>query len=358
MKKALSLIIAVVMLMCSFGIAVSAQTDTVTVADGIDALTAQFVQGEGPKTNGYAIDYHYFSPVKEDDTQKYPLVIWLHGMGDGGNPGKQVEKSQIGYWSSAEFQSRFGEAQGAFIFAPRSPEEKLMFWDDALIYPLRAAIDSFIEANAENVDISRIYIGGYSMGGKMTLKMAVAYPDMFAAIFPICPAWTPSDAEFELISDIPLWLTSGKTDPLINYTGSVVPMWNSIKSTNNAPENCRLSTLETVRYSDGSKTSSGHHAWFSVSYDMFSVENGDYPDMTTVNGAEETVVLAYPDGMISWLSQFSSDFDGSKATDSGNIQVESGLKGNALFAAVSEFIAGIKRLLEQFASMIENFLKF
>ncbi len=357
MKRLVSLVLVVIMLLCS-GIFAFAETDAVTLADGIDALNSQFAQGKGPKTNGYEIDYHYFSPVKEGDTQKYPLVIWLHGMGDGGNPGKQVEKSQIGYWSSAEFQSRFGDAQGAFIFAPRSLEERLMYWDDALIYPLRAAIDSFIEENAENIDISKIYIGGYSMGGKMTLKMAVAYPDMFAAIFPICPAWTPSDADFELIADIPLWLTSGKTDPLINYTGSIVPMWDTIKEINNAPENCRLSTLEKVKYADGSATSSGHHAWFSVSYDMFSLDNGDYPDMKTVNGAGEDVVLTYPDGMISWLSQFSSDFDGVKATDSGNITVEDGKIGGALFDAIAEFLAGIRRLFEQIIKTIQEFFKF
>lgn len=357
MKRIISLVLAVLMLMCT-GILAFAETDALTLADGLDALNSQFAEGKGPETNGYEIDYHYFSPVKEGDTQKYPLVIWLHGMGDGGDSGKQVEKSQIGYWSSQEFQSRFGNAQGAFIFAPRSPEEKLMFWDDTLIYPLRAAIDAFIEENAENIDISKIYIGGYSMGGKMTLKMAVAYPDMFAAIFPICPAWTPSEAEFELISDIPLWLTSGKTDPLINYTGSIVPLWDTIKATNNAPENCRLSTLEKVKYADGSSTSSGHHAWFSVSYDMFSLDNGDYPDMKTVNGIDEDVVLTYPDGMISWLSQFSSDFDGAKATDSGNITVEDGKVGGALFDAVEEFIAGIRRLFEKIMKTIQDFFKF
>ena len=211
MKRLVSLVLVVIMLLCS-GIFAFAEIDAVTLADGIDALNSQFAQGKGPKTNGYEIDYHYFSPVKEGDTQKYPLVIWLHGMGDGGNPGKQVEKSQIGYWSSQEFQSRFGDAQGAFIFAPRSLEERLMYWDDALIYPLRAAIDSFIEENAENIDISKIYIGGYSMGGKMTLKMAVAYPDMFAAIAPCCGGGMPWNAS---VLRMPVWAFHGAQDNVV-----------------------------------------------------------------------------------------------------------------------------------------------
>ena len=86
-----------------------------------------------------------------------------------------------------------------------------------------------------NIDLSRIYVGGYSMGGKMTLKMAVAYPELFAAIFPICPAWTPSTDALNLIADIPVWLTSGKLDPLVNYFFSVIGLLKNIKATNNKP---------------------------------------------------------------------------------------------------------------------------
>lgn len=161
--------------------------------DDIDYLREQFAYGEGPVVEGYSIDYRYYSPVKWDDDTKYPLVIWLHGMGDGAYDGKQIERSNIALWASEEYQSRFKGSEGAFILAARSVEEEELFWSDGLIYPLRAAIDDFIEENRYNIDPERIYIGGYSMGGKMTLKMAVAYPEMFAAAFPVCPAWVPGE---------------------------------------------------------------------------------------------------------------------------------------------------------------------
>lgn len=356
-RKILSAMLALILAVSCLGVSASA-ADALTMADGLEALQSQFVAGKGPETDGFAIDYRYFSPVKEDDTQKYPLVIWLHGMGDGASDGKQVTKSQVAYWTSAEFQARFAGAGGAFILAARSPEEKMMYWDDALIFPLRAAIDAFIAENSENIDLSRIYIGGYSMGGKMTLKMAVAYPDMFAAAFPICPAWSPSQEQMALISDIPLWITAGKTDPLINYTSSITPLWQSVCESNANAEMCRLSVLETVRYADGSKTSSGHHSWFAVNYDMFSVENGDYPDMTTVNGAGEAVALTYPDGMISWLSQFTSDYDGTPATDSGNIVVESAMPGGAIIEFVKNFFEMVKDFFRNIISFIERFASF
>ncbi len=315
MKKLTSLFLAIVILIMS-----CLSAGAVSLSDGLDALKAEFAAGEGPVVDGYSIDYRYFSPVKNNDTTKYPLVIWLHGMGEGKSEGKQIEKNNIAYWTSDEFQSRFSSAGGAFILAARSREENGITWENCMIEPLRAAIDDFIANNKNNIDLSRIYIGGFSMGGKMTLKMAVAYPEMFAAAFPICPAWAPESKMTDYIADVPIWLVSGKNDPLVNYTLVVKPTWHNIITSSNNPADCRFSTLSTVRYPDGSRTTSSHHAWFSVNYDMFAIDNGDYPDMTTVNGLGEEVKLTYPDGMISWLDAHTSDYDGAKGIGTGNIK--------------------------------------
>lgn len=319
-KRLISALLAVVMLVSALGVVSFASEETVLpLSAGIEKLQEQFVYGVGPETDGITIDYRYYSPLTDGDNGKYPLVIWLHGLGEGEYEGKQVVNNDIAYWTSAEFQSRFSGSEGAFILAARAPEDIGITWGDSTVYPLRAAIDDFIAQNANNVDISRIYVGGFSMGGMMTLKMSVAYPEMFAAAFPICPAWTPSEADMALIADIPVWLTSGVLDPLVSYRNSVVPTWNNIVNASNVAELCRFSTLEIVTYPTGLPTSSSHHSWFAVNYDMFNIKNGDYQFMSTVNGLGETVKLEYPNGMIAWLSQFTSDFDGSTATDSGNI---------------------------------------
>lgn len=326
MKKLLSIALCFVMLFTLCTPAFACTTDD-TYDDNLEELQNQFLYGEGPETNGYTIDYRYFSPVKDDDNAKYPLVIWLHGMGDGAEEGKQVKASDIAFWTSDDFQSRFKGSEGAFIFAPRSPEEDNIYWSDDLIYPLRAAIDDFIAEHKDNIDLSRIYIGGYSMGGKMTLKMAVAYPELFAAIFPICPAWTPSVETLSLIADIPVWLTSGKLDPLVNYYFSVTPLWGNITESNNSPADCRFSSLTFVKYPSGNPTSSSHHSWFAVNHDMFSSDNGDYPYMKTVDGNGNQVTLTFPDGMISWLSSHTSDYDCTPATDSGNEEAKQSGEG-------------------------------
>jgi len=315
MKKIFSFILATVIALtaCLSAFAVSLES-------GMEALVQQFKFGEGPVVGDYSVDYRYFSPVKENDSAKYPLVIWLHGMGDGAEDGTQVSKSNVACWASDEFQARFEPAGGAFILAARSREENGIYWSEDLIEPLRAAIDGFISENKTNVDLSRIYIGGYSMGGKMTLNMAVAYPEMFAAIFPICPAWAMPEEMAQHLADIPVWLVSGTMDPLVNYHLSVTPTWNKITENSNVAEECRFSTLSVVCYPDGSRTSSSHHAWFAVNNDLFSAENGDYPHMETVDGEGKIVELTYPDGLISWLSAHTSDYDGAAGEGKGNLE--------------------------------------
>ena len=307
LKKFLSAVLCVILVLSCLSISAFAGSDN-----------DKFQKGVGPVTNGYAIDYRYFSPVTKNDKTKYPLVIWLHGMGNGWTDGFQLTASDISVWSRDEYQERFKGSGGAFIMAPRSLENKAMFWTDSLIQPLRSAIDDFIAKNKKNIDLSRIYIGGYSMGGRMTLKMAVAYPELFAAIFPICPKWVPDSVAAKKISNIPIWLTGGVADPLVNYFSELQPTWEVLISESNVAKLCRFSVLEKTLYPDGKYAPTPHHSWYAVNYDMFSSSNGNYPSMTTVNGKGEAVSLTYPDGMISWLSGFRSNYNGAAATGKGN----------------------------------------
>ncbi len=320
------------------------------LSSGLNELCEQFVPGQGPEKDGHAIDYRYFSPVKENDSTKYPLVVWLHGMGDGEYEGKQVTAQEAALWASAEYQSRFKESGGAFIIAPRSLEEKDLYWSDSLIYPLRAALDDFIAQHRDNIDVSRIYVGGYSMGGKMTLKMAVAYPEFFAAAFPICPAWVPDEEATAFLKDIPVWLTSGKLDPLVNYHSMVLPTWKNLLSQTNVPEFCRLSSQSITARPNGTPLLSAHFSWIAVNNDMFSYKNGDYPFMKTVDGLGAEVTLTYPDGMISWLSSFTGDYDGTPATDSGNAEATNE-------SAHLTFIEVLKLWLSEFLDMLRVMFK-
>ncbi len=296
-------------------------SEAVSFDEGKEALREQFIYGCGPKTGLYSIDYRYYSPAKENDTEKYPLVVWVHGHSHGQYEGYQIESNDIANWTSDEFQSR--SEKGFYIMAVRAPENIGISWGEDMVSPLKAAIDDFISKNKDTVDTAKIYIGGFSLGGMMSFKMAINYPDMFAAIFPICPYITITDDDAEKFSDVPVWLIAGKKDPLVGYNNRILKDWSAVISTTNIPEKCRFSTAEKVCMPDGSPAPTEHYLWEAVTYDMFSVENGSYPYISTVDGNGKEVTLTYPDGMISWLishtSEYNPDNDNSESVNAFNI---------------------------------------
>lgn len=311
MKKILSVVLAVILLVSSIPVFASAATKkALPKSAGIEALRGQFQSGVGPKTNGYALDYEYYSPAGKADGKKYPLVIFLHGIGHGGSVGSQLADSDMPYWTSAELQSRFSDG-GAYILLPRAPENKIDFWGESFIEPLRALIDDFIKNN-KNVDTTRISITGSSQGGAMVWDMLDAYPEYFATAFPLASTKNPTSSILKKSSSTAIWLIASKKDPIINYELATMPAWREICKYNDHPENCRLSSLGTVYNPDGTKSSDNHHLAKVITNDLHTLGEGLYPEMTTVDGSGNTVNLASPNGLIKWISSTHSDFDGNR----------------------------------------------
>ncbi|MCQ2479246.1 MAG: prolyl oligopeptidase family serine peptidase [Clostridia bacterium] len=310
MKKVLSVLLAVLILIFSVSISPSAAPkEALPVSAGLDALRGQFESGVAPKTNGFKLDYEYYSPVGEEDTEKYPVVIFLHGIGHGGKKGSQLADSGMAYWSSQELQSRFSEG-GAFILLPRAPENLMMFWGESFREPLRALIDDFIEQHKDNVDTTRIAISGSSQGGAMMWMMLKNYPEYFATAFPLASTRSPSTSTIKKCSSTAIWLLASKLDPVVNYHISTLTIWNKICKYNDNPENCRLSTFGKVYKPDGKRSSDNHHLASVITYDLHTLNDEPYPEMTTQNGLGEDVDLAVPEGLISWISSVHSDFTG------------------------------------------------
>lgn len=288
----------------------------VSLNDGADALINQFQSGESK------LDYVWYSPVKsESDETKYPLVVWLHGNSSGDYPGHQLRKSCIYNWSSEEYQKRFKNAGGAFLLLPRCPTGGLnpIAWGIERKSALKKTIDSFIKENSESIDISRIYIGGYSMGGKMTLIMASDYPEFFAAAFPMSPVYEPTRGELRSMAQMPLWLFVNKNDEYISldYNTVVKPNWKYFCSQAAFPEESRFTVFSTFYHAEGVENPNDvHNTWDAVTYDMFMKSGEVYYASETVNAKGEKVELTYPNGVISWLSSQSLEDRSEDATPS------------------------------------------
>ncbi len=287
--------------------------EALPLSAGVEALRDQFELDVSEECNGYALDYAYYSPAGENDSEKYPVVIYLHGIGHGSYPGSQLDDSEMAYWASKELQSRWKDTGGAYILLPRSPEDELQYWNESLVDPLRTLIDSFISKHGENVDTTRIFIGGSSAGGEMTWDMAITYPEYFAGIYPLAATGTRSVEDIKKTKDVAIWIFSSTLDPIVNFQMNVAPTWDKIRKYSARPEDCRLSKFGAVLNPDGSKGDSSHRLYTTISHDFFMLDNSPYPNVTTTDGNGNTVNFEYSEGMISWMSDVHSSFDSTPA---------------------------------------------
>lgn len=126
------------------------------------SFNAQFIQKQ---QMGYALH------VPKNTKEKMPLIIFLHGDGEKGT---DIEKVKI----HGPFKYLKTHTIDAYVLAPQCPEHDL--WNAEMLYQLIGKIQK-----ENNIDANRIYLTGLSSGGWATWNLALAHPDLFAAIVPI-----------------------------------------------------------------------------------------------------------------------------------------------------------------------------
>lgn len=143
-------------------------------------------------------DYEYNS------SDRWPLILFLHGIGERGNNIELVKNYGI---------PRYIEENKGFPFVVVSPQCPLhSVWTreiDTLYGLLKEIINSY------NIDTSRIYLTGLSMGGFGTWHFGEAYPNLFAALVPICGGTEPNIGFPERIKSLkntPVWTFHGAKD--------------------------------------------------------------------------------------------------------------------------------------------------
>jgi len=166
--------------------------------------------------------------------KKIPLIIWLHGGGEGGtDPTVALMANRAANYASPEIQAYFG---GAYVLVPQTPT----FWmndgtgnytrgaiNDMHNEPLMALIKEYV-ARHPNIDTNRIYIGGCSNGGYMSLKLMLNHPDYFAASFPSALAYHTkyiTDEQIESIKELPIWFIHSQDDPVTKAEDTVNPVY-------------------------------------------------------------------------------------------------------------------------------------
>ena len=184
--------------------------------------------------------------------------------------------------------------------------------EDALSIYTRATqdlVESFV-AEQPDIDTDRIYVGGLSNGGWLTMRLILDHPDYYAAALAVCEPINldyVSEEELYRIVDMPLWIVTAATDEVVPAEQFPVPLYNSLQRL--GAENVHLSYLPrvvdmtgTYKSEDGSPHEyNGHFSWIPVYNDHLAyIEGGGgqiygpiAEEADTVAGREVVTVMEW-----------------------------------------------------------------
>ncbi len=189
------------------------------------------------------VTYQYLSYQPQNDSKS--LVVWLHGMGEGGvvdtDPYISVLANKVTALISEEFQNMFG---GVHVLAPQCPtywmddDGKASNFHDLLINSSRhsyytKSLHALIEDYKKKNNIDHVIVCGCSNGGYMTLLMGMEYPNDYQAIVPICEAVPDnciSDEDLCNIKDLPMYFVYSKDDNVVDPTLHEIPTIKRLKN--------------------------------------------------------------------------------------------------------------------------------
>lgn len=189
-------------------------------------------------SNGVALPYRLMTPAKAEGSKgqkagrKYPLVIFLHGAGERGTD----NRSQLVHGAQMWMNPQTRDDYPSFVLIPQCP------WDAFWAYktwppsfmpqamPLSPEMPAAYQALKElidtclampQVDTSRVYLVGLSMGAMCTYDLCCRYPELFAAAVPICGTVNPARIlSAEGIDRIAFSLYHGDADETVPLEGS------------------------------------------------------------------------------------------------------------------------------------------
>ncbi|MDQ1256812.1 MAG: hypothetical protein QG656_1412 [Candidatus Hydrogenedentes bacterium] len=147
--------------------------------------------------------YSVYIPKDYDPKKAWPLVMFLHGIGERGSDG--LLQTEVGIGRAIR---RWPERFPCIVIMPQCPTTKTWGSDIELI-------DQSMQITREecNIDPDRIYLTGLSMGGFGTWMYGAKHPDFFAALLPICGGGKTAAAP--ILAKLPIWAFHGLDDTTV-----------------------------------------------------------------------------------------------------------------------------------------------
>ena len=276
-------------------------------------FTGKFTGKPGDVTLTYA-SYEPWS-LKADGVAN-PLVIWLHGGGEGGvDVSITLLGNEVVALIRPEIQSHFtteGGENGAYVLSVQCPtmwmgtSKGFGHGDYPSLYAdvLKSCIDEFVDQHPD-VDRNRIYVGGCSNGGFMTMHMLIRNPRYFAAAYPTCEAYTDqyiSESEIKALAEENIWFVQSYDDTTVDAKTHCIPTFQRLVKA--GAQNVWMSMFESVVGMDTpGMPIMGHFAWCYVFNDAVTMSQEQTEgDVKPTNNGGGTVAPQGHANIFEWMN--------------------------------------------------------
>ena len=247
--------------------------DFVSEADYFNKGT--FTGATTGKPGEVTLTYASYEPWSlKGDGKANPLIIWLHGGGEGGvDVSITLLGNEVVSLIRPQIQSHFtteGGAGGAYVLSVQCPTMWMAtakgfgHGDYPSLYAdvLKSCIDYYLEQNPD-VDRRRVYVGGCSNGGYMTMHMLMRHPRFFAAAYPTCEAYMDqyiSDTEIATLAEENIWIVQSYDDTTVDPKTHCIPTFQRLMKA--GAKNVWMSMFENVQGMDTpGRRLMGHFSW-------------------------------------------------------------------------------------------------
>lgn len=168
-------------------------------------------------TSGNTAYLEYLPKDYNSNSNKYPIVIFLHGIGERGASSNDATTLKNSVQTVANVGlAKYIKYGTQYPFIVISPQLKNSYgtWPAAYVMEVLNHVKKYLR-----IDEQRIYITGLSLGGFGTWTTLAANPNVFAAAVPICSGGNAVAKACTIASaNIPLWGFHGTSDNTVSYT--------------------------------------------------------------------------------------------------------------------------------------------
>lgn len=167
------------------------------------------------------IGFYEYKPAdySTDPSKKYPLIIFLHGVGERGNGSSElykVKNTAIPRYIDKGHPMTFTWNGKKETFLVLSPQLSKTYGSWQTFYV--AEMIKYAKANL-NIDTNRIILTGLSLGGGGVWSYSSANPafaNQLAAIAPICGTCQMANGSTIANANLPVWSEHAKDDPTVS----------------------------------------------------------------------------------------------------------------------------------------------